>query len=59
MRMVLQVLTPGVEHGDKADLGAEMLGIGGDCAQRFSCGPEQNGVDRGLVLESDFGGRRR
>ena len=35
MRMVLQVLTPGVEHGDETDLGAEMARIGGDCAQRF------------------------
>ena len=30
MRMVLQGLAPGVQDGDDADLGAEMLGIGGD-----------------------------
>ena len=58
VRMVLQVLTPGVEHADEADLGAEMLGIGGDHVQRLGRGPEQDGVDRFLVLESDLGGRR-
>ena len=36
MRMVLQVLAPGVEHGDETDFGAEMTRIGGDRAQRFS-----------------------
>ena len=59
VRMALQVLAPGVEHSDKADLGAEMARIGGDRAQCFGRGPEQDGVDRCLVLERDFGGRRR
>ena len=35
MRMMVQVLPPGVQHGDEPDLGAEMLGIGGDGAQRL------------------------
>ena len=35
VRMVLQVLAPGVEHSDKADLGPEVAGIGGDRAQRL------------------------
>src|SRR3954447_15882171 len=59
VRMVLQVLAPGMEHSDEADLGAEMARIGGDRAQCFGRRPEQDGIDRGLVLESDFGGRRR
>src|SRR4051794_18303101 len=59
VRMVLQVLTPGMEHSDETDLGAEVAGIGGDRAQGFSRRLEQDGVDRGLVLKSDFGGRRR
>ena len=59
MRMVLQVLAPGVEDGDEADLGAEMARIGGNYAQRFGCSLKQNGVDRRLVLEGDFGGRCR
>ena len=57
--MMLQGLAPGVEHGDDADLGAEVLGIGGDGAQRLGGGPEQDGVDDGLVLEGDRGDRRR
>ena len=57
--MVMQVLAPGVQHGDHADLGAEMLGIGGDGAQRLGRRPEQDGVDHRLVLESDLGERRR
>ncbi len=56
---MLQGLAPGVEHGDDADLGAEMLGIGGDGAQRLGRGAEQDGVDDGLVLEGDLGDRRR
>jgi hypothetical protein len=57
VRVVLQVLARGMEHADEADLGAEMLRIGGDSAQRFCGGPEQNRID--LVLESDFRGRCR
>ena len=59
MRMMVQGLAPGVQHGDEADLGAEMLGIGGDRAQRLGRGLEQDGVDRSLVLEGDRGDRRR
>ena len=57
--MVLQGLSPGVQHGDRADLCAEMLGVGGDVAHRFGRGAEQDGVDRALVLERDLGRRRR
>ena len=35
VRMMVQVLPPGVQHRDDTDLGAEMLGIGGDGAQRL------------------------
>jgi hypothetical protein len=59
MRMVLQVLAPGMEHADETDLGAEMARVGGDRAQRFGCRPEQDRVHRRLVLEGDLGGRRR
>ena len=55
MRVVHQVLPPGVEHGQEADLGAEVGRIGGDGAQRLRDGPEQNVVDHGLVLEGDGG----
>ena len=50
---------PGVEYGDEADLGAEVLRVGGDPAQRLGRGPEQDGVDRLLVLEGDLGHRSR
>jgi hypothetical protein len=59
MRMVLQVLAPGVEHGNEADLGPEMTRVGSDCAQRFGRRLEQDGVHRSLVPEGDFGGWRR
>ena len=58
VRMMVQVLAPDMEHGEEADLGAEMLGIGGDDAQRLGCGPQQDGIDRLLVLEGDLGDRR-
>jgi hypothetical protein len=35
VRMVEQALSPGVQHRDHADLGAQMLGIGGDGADRL------------------------
>ena len=57
VRVVLQVLAPGVEHGDEADLGAEMLGSAAMVLQRLGGGPEQDVVDHRLVLESDVGDR--
>jgi hypothetical protein len=35
-----------VQHGDAADLGAEMARVGGDEAQRLRGGAEQDRVDR-------------
>ena len=55
MRMVHQGLTPRVQHGDEADLGAEALGVGGDLEQRLRGGAEQDVVDRLLVLQGDRG----
>jgi hypothetical protein len=48
-----------VEHGGEADAGAEMLRVGGDGGQRLGGGPEQEVVDRGLVLERDRADRGR
>ena len=59
MRMMVQVLPPGVEHGNQPERGAEMLGVGGDEAQRLGCRLEQDAVDDGLVLEGNLGDRRR
>ena len=48
-----KILSPGVQHAEEADLRTEMLGIGGDGAQRLRRRPEQDVVDHGLVLERD------
>ena len=48
MRMMLQGLAPGVEHGDQADLGAEVLRVASDPGQRLRRGAEQDGIDRRL-----------
>ncbi|MBB4276686.1 hypothetical protein GGE12_004483 [Rhizobium mongolense] len=53
--MVQQILPPGVQYGEEADLGAEMLGVGGDGAQRLGGGAEEQAVDERLVLVSDGG----
>ena len=53
--MVRQVLSPGVQHAQEADFGAEMDGIGGDGAKRLGRGAKQDIVDRRLVLEGDDG----
>ena len=57
--MVRQRLSPGVEDGDDADLGAEPAWIGGERRHRLGGGLEQDGIDDGLVLEGDRGDRRR
>jgi len=59
MRMMAERRTPGVQHGGKADACAQALGIGGDGGQRVGCGPEQEIVDGGPVLERDCADRRR
>jgi len=38
VRVQMQVLTPGVQHGKKADGGAEVSGIGSDGEQSFGSG---------------------
>ena len=46
-----QRLSPGVEHGEEADLGAEMPRIGGDGAEGLRRRAEQRPVDDRFVLE--------
>ena len=53
MRVVQQILSPGVQHAQETDLRAQMLWIGGDDAQCLRRCPEQDVVDDGLVLEGD------
>ena len=40
MRMMVQVLAPGMEHGQQPDLGAKMLGVRCNGAQRLGRGLE-------------------
>ena len=44
-----------MEHGKESDLGAQMLGVSRDGAQRLSGSPEQNIVDYLLVLQGNDG----
>ena len=53
--MSLQVLSPGMEHAQKADLSAEMLRIGGDLRQGLSAGLKQQVIDDSLVLQRKRG----
>ena len=48
-----QVLAPGVEHGEKADLSPQVFGISGDGAQSLRRGPEQDAIELSLVLIGD------
>ena len=50
-------LPPSVEHRGYPDLGAEVLGIGGDRAQGVDRRLEQEVVDHRLVVEGDRGDR--
>src|SRR5215472_7648964 len=51
--MVGHCRAPAVEHGGRADVRAEVFGIGGNREQRFGRLTEQQVVDRRLVLVSD------
>jgi len=53
MGMVPKRLSPGVQHAEEANLGAQMFWIGGYLTQRLRGCPEQDVVDHGLVLEGD------
>jgi hypothetical protein len=61
MRMKKQVLSPTVKDSEKADLSAQMLGIGSDGGQGLGRGSKENAVNEIFVLVSDgshlFGNR--
>jgi hypothetical protein len=52
VRMMQEVLAPGMEHTQEADLGAKMLGVAGHLQQSRGAGAKQEIVDDGLVLQS-------
>ena len=51
-------LAPGVQHGEEADLRAEVAGVGSDRAERIGDGAEEQTVDDGLGLGGDLGDGR-
>jgi hypothetical protein len=53
--MIEQVLPPGVQNGEKADLGAQVFRVTGDGEQGFRRGAEQKTIEDRLVLERDAG----
>ena len=59
MRVLLQGLTPGMEHCSDADLCAQMPGVGGEGGECLGGRAEQDRVDGGLVLEGDLACQRR
>ena len=52
MRVMLKILTPGMQQGDEADLGTQVLGSGGNRAQGLGGGVKQDVVDHGFILIS-------
>ena len=51
MRMCGELLTPGMQDAEKADLCSEVHGIASDFEQRFGTGAEQEIVNDLLVLQ--------
>src|SRR5260370_42196026 len=49
--MMMQVLSPGMEHRHEADPRAQVFGVGGDLQQGFRRGAKEHAVNYPLVLE--------
>jgi hypothetical protein len=52
MGVLQQVLTPGVQHSEEADAGAEVPWIGRDLQQRLGNGAKQQAIEQAGVLPS-------
>jgi hypothetical protein len=50
--MKLELLVPGVEHTEEADLGSEMSGVTRYFQERFGAGTKQQTIDQFFVLQS-------
>jgi len=59
MRMKLELLVPGVEHTEEADLGSEMSGVTRYFPERFGAGTKQQTIDHFFVLQSQRSQLRR
>jgi hypothetical protein len=51
MGMVVQLLAPGMEHGEAADLRSEMLGVPGDILERLGDGAKEQPIQGAGVLQ--------
>ena len=55
MRMMDQILAPGVKNGEETDFSTEMYRVSGDELQGFGGGVEEYAVDGPLVLQCNGG----
>ena len=53
MRVMLQVLSPGVKHAEQTDVGTQMLRVATDFEQRSGTCAEEQVVEQLLVLEHE------
>ncbi len=51
VRVVFQLLIPGMQHAEEAGFRTEMLGVARDFQKGFGAGSEQQAVDYLLVLQ--------
>jgi hypothetical protein len=55
MGMMLEVLSPGMEHAEESDVGSQVLGIASQFEHRRSAGAIEQIVEQPLVLENKSG----
>jgi len=53
MRMVLEVLSPGVQHAEQSDIGTQVLRVASDFEQRGGTGTKEQIVEQPLVLQHE------
>jgi len=53
VRVMFELLIPGVEHAKEADIGAEMPGVASDFEEGFCTGLQQEMVQEFLVLQGE------
>ena len=51
VRMMLKVLSPGMQHAKKSDLCSQMLRVAGEFQERGGAGAEEQIVKQSLVLQ--------
>ena len=51
MLMLVELLAPGMEHGEAADLGPEMRGVPGDVLERLRDGAKEQPIEQARVLQ--------